>query len=142
MRACVRAGRQSVLLLDAALRHRPAAIAPLVPGLWAAVCESARFCSNLVQVVDLGGMKHLVDRGLGVRAAHLCAGQPAPRPAGFEKRLRYATQVRKAAFEALEALASEAGRWGGAIADFVEGHAEAFLEAVGLGLTRCAVKGE
>ena len=60
---------ESVLLLDAALRHRPSTVAPIIAELWPFVCESARFCSNLVQVVDLGGMKHLVDRGIGVRKA-------------------------------------------------------------------------
>ena len=54
-------------LLNSAIRVRPAVALPLLSTHLEQVYKCARFYSNLVQVVDLGGMKHLVDRGLGLR---------------------------------------------------------------------------
>ena len=74
------------------------------------VYACAQFYSNLVQVVELGGMKHLVDRGLGVRSA---------------------------AFEVLEALiVSDSG---GNISELVEKDLSKFMTTVAQGLGPCGV---
>lgn len=57
-------------LLNDAVRYNPEAALPVInDDLLQKVYTCARFYSNLVQVVELGQMKHLVDRGLALRRA-------------------------------------------------------------------------
>lgn len=57
-------------LLSCAIRYSPEVALPVIDNvLLQKVYTCANFFSNLVQVVELGSMKHLVDRGLGVRRA-------------------------------------------------------------------------
>ena len=57
-------------LLSCAIRYSPEVAQPVIDNsLLQKVYACANFYSNLVQVVELGSMKHLVDRGLGVRRA-------------------------------------------------------------------------